>query len=1584
MNWSNDFIFGNNKDKNGDKTNITTAITEMIEKGIENIDLSSDDIKTEYISPKIQQLLKSFIDVWESEKANSDYKLTKPNLLGFSNEGLSTEGDAKGWGEKGLIQDMKNAMESVMDGLNKDSSNWKLNAPTPDKTSWETFGQTIGEYISDGIDKGVEIGLARQAEDSINIPEGEGSAGSMSSTATSSGSIPTGAAMYFHSPYDKINGHVGIYGGDGYIYHLGKGVKKNTLSELESKGYVYRGWGWSGGKDQSAQGNKIAEEAKKMSSYGYQSGSCQRWVSKVYQEALGGDRYQYTRPSAKIAGDEWIIGHSREGSSGISINQNTAIGRLISKKANEHNLLQGLYLDDVGYISAKYEGGKVGAIATVKGDHGGTSYGIPMFATNTGSADAFISWLKETYPNIGSYFSSHKAGTSYFNEAWKKASNDFPDIFAQAQIQYGIANIVEPQYKKILNKYGLDMKRNPALYEALISMAYQYNNLSSGLLNGYKPDMTDREIIELIYNNKANNIGNNFQSSSKAVQRGIANRIKNEYRDVLSLLSYEKGTSYHKGGKALLGDENLLKGSNKPSPEALIYPNGKVEIVGEDGPVIKDIPVGTQVLTTSQTKSLFNNISSYAEGASINKEDIKEAVKEAVKEGTEEGIASSEEIAEIRQKAQDLIDTVSKPFEEQAKKIQVDKLNKDLYKKPIIELYEYMDDTTTDYVERIQNKAMLAMYKKEGDLDTLYQEAKLYKDQQQALLDEYHDAVNRGESTEFLSKLKDSILELDDAIKSVDSEIQSWVDEMISYSTQALEAFRAKINHEQEMLDFDYNLGVIGKKTDENYYNVRSENREELKRQSEKHIDSVVNTIVRQALSEGASVEAAYNKAYNSEEYRNAIKEYYQLIEAEKQDREDKLASYREEIKNRETLLDLSREERWNNFDNIVVYYTEKEEAMNNELIALKESLKWENLSHEEYVQKTMEIADLERKIADNVKARLEAMQEYYSRQYESITYMVNEYTDALNSEKEAISETYDEEIRKLQTVNEQKERSIKLTELQTALDNAKKEKKRVYRAGVGFVYEENREEINKAEKELEDFYSQDRIDSMNEAKELELKALDERIEGWNKYLEAMEKVYKTAERRDHMKVLEGLYGVEGWEGIWKILNDDSNEFLINKEAGQDIYYGQNTNLLENYIGVSSEIYKKMDEGVQLLKDISQYEESNVKLQGVPNWQDFAHIITDFSATAADSTKIQQINEEYGLDLTTQDVKTMGSGKYNDLYVMMEELFKSKGPEEAMKAIKLILETGWIDKSSPLGDLTYGSYQEAWNIGMDMLLKNNPQLHELFNKPITINLENLGKSLGIYLGEGFSNHLVEDGVVKKDSIAFKKLKDNNMSDEDIYNLSMQDIINTKAKEAIENKTDIGSKILTKFDGTRDKYEGLTKDIWEKIKVRKAEMLYESGSITAEQLNEYNKGVSINNRPKEISVDEKTKEGTSETNTDVVQPEDMKEAVKEGTKEGIKEAFNLADSIAEYNEYNSNPSLADVDSNTINKMSVVNDGSGIMPVNNPDKENILTIGGNSVYNDNSTKYYFAQKPSVDIAGAINNATTKSDPMGVVNA
>ena len=76
--------------------------------------------------------------------------------------------------------------------------------------------------------------------------------------------------------------------------------------------------------------------------------------------------------------------------------------------------------------------------------------------------------------------------------------------------------------------------------------------------------------------------------------------------------SHADGTSYHKGGAALVGDENFLKGINKPSPEMAIYPDGGMEILGRNGAEIRNLPRGTEVLTTDDTNELLGR--SYASG----------------------------------------------------------------------------------------------------------------------------------------------------------------------------------------------------------------------------------------------------------------------------------------------------------------------------------------------------------------------------------------------------------------------------------------------------------------------------------------------------------------------------------------------------------------------------------------------------------------------------------------------------------------------------------------------------------------------------------------------------------------------------------------------------------------------------------------------------------------------------------------------------------------------------------------------------------------------------------------------------------
>lgn len=73
-----------------------------------------------------------------------------------------------------------------------------------------------------------------------------------------------------------------------------------------------------------------------------------------------------------------------------------------------------------------------------------------------------------------------------------------------------------------------------------------------------------------------------------------------------------------------------------------------------------------------------------------------------------------------------------------------------------------------------------------------------------------------------------------------------------------------------------------------------------------------------------------------------------------------------------------------------------------------------------------------------------------------------------LNQQKEALSQ-----------MNNEREKELNLIKAKDALENARKEKKRVYRAGVGFVMQSNEEAIAEAQKNLENLNTQKRQESL-------------------------------------------------------------------------------------------------------------------------------------------------------------------------------------------------------------------------------------------------------------------------------------------------------------------------------------------------------------------------------------------------------------------------------------------------------------------------------------------------------------------------
>lgn len=184
----------------------------------------------------------------------------------------------------------------------------------------------------------------------------------------------------------------------------------------------------------------------------------------------------------------------------------------------------------LGDIAAKYEGSGPGTISSGIGDAGGMSYG--SYQLSRGNVSGFLN--KSGYSN---QFDGLKPGSAEFNTKWKEMAQD--PAFAKAQNDY----ISETHYKPLVDKLtnqGIDLKgKGQAVQEMLFSTATQYGpntNVVTQALKGKDiNNMTDTQIINAVQDYKANTVQQYFGGSSKAVQSGVSNRIKNEKQDLINL-----------------------------------------------------------------------------------------------------------------------------------------------------------------------------------------------------------------------------------------------------------------------------------------------------------------------------------------------------------------------------------------------------------------------------------------------------------------------------------------------------------------------------------------------------------------------------------------------------------------------------------------------------------------------------------------------------------------------------------------------------------------------------------------------------------------------------------------------------------------------------------------------------------------------------------------------------------------------------------------------------------------------------------------------------------------------------------------
>ncbi|MEN3330059.1 MAG: hypothetical protein V7638_4866 [Acidobacteriota bacterium] len=202
----------------------------------------------------------------------------------------------------------------------------------------------------------------------------------------------------------------------------------------------------------------------------------------------------------------------------------------------------------LGALSAKYEtGGRgPGTVSTGAGDRGGVSYGSYQMASKLGVATRFVKqpgfpWLAD--------FQNLVAGAAAFTACWKRIAKDETDAFQKAQHDFIKKTHYDLLVAKIISDDDFDVNsRCHALKDVVWSTAVQHGGASTIVhkaLARVKCDKTDpsfdEQLIRAIYaergRTKADGSLVYFSRNSPSVQKGVANRFKNELNDALAMLA---------------------------------------------------------------------------------------------------------------------------------------------------------------------------------------------------------------------------------------------------------------------------------------------------------------------------------------------------------------------------------------------------------------------------------------------------------------------------------------------------------------------------------------------------------------------------------------------------------------------------------------------------------------------------------------------------------------------------------------------------------------------------------------------------------------------------------------------------------------------------------------------------------------------------------------------------------------------------------------------------------------------------------------------------------------------------------------
>lgn len=326
-----------------------------------------------------------------------------------------------------------------------------------------------------------------------------------------------------------------------------------------------------------------------------------------------------------------------------------------------------------------------------------------------------------------------------------------------------------------------------------------------------------------------------------------------------------------------------------------------------------------------------------------------------------------------------------------------------------------------------------------------------------------------------------------------------------------------------------------------------------------------------------------------SEKLRSAMTDYYNLIDKRTEYTIKQMEDKADDLNRRLDLIEKEKPDEWFKIGDIDSYYTQRMDLLQKQVELYQDALKDTSDMTDEQIQNIVDSLNeatisLKEAQIDNLKDQTDLQ----SKQYDAIVYRINLWKDEIQDAIDAVEKAYEDEIKPIQDINDELERQGKLEDLLAAKKAAQREKERVFREGIGWVYESPVDKRRQAEKDIDDFNRQDKLDDLEKTKDAEVKALEDLSKAWDLYLKELEWDYNEFERINNERILEELMGCETEEEVRKRITDDMKQFnkdaLANYKEYDTIFQD---NLLTPYKNNLVELQKLYEQTAQLVNSIN-------------------------------------------------------------------------------------------------------------------------------------------------------------------------------------------------------------------------------------------------------------------------------------------------------------------------------------------------------------------------------------------------------------